>query len=300
MEIVMILITGASGSIGRHLVHHLRGEEITAFVRDPAVGDELGCPYVVGDFDDPESVATAMAGVDRVFLNAGGAQPVTGEQPMVRQQRVVIDAAIEAEVEHIVKVSVWHAREGAKLAEGAHWVIEEHLKKSGLAWSILQPSGFMQNFRTGAAVFTENGDILGAYGDSRVSYVDCSDIAACAAALLTVSPRAGETFVLTGPEALTHTEIAAKLSAVAGREIGYVDLPAQAFAARLASNGLPTGFAQDVAALFAEVAEGRLAPTTDAVADLTGRPPRTFDDFLRENAETIRESWSGSAARVSH
>lgn len=89
---------------------------------------------------------------------------------------------------------------------------------------------------------------------------------------------------------------AAKLSVIEGREIGYIDLPAQAFAARLASNGLPARFAQDVATLFAE---GRLAPTTDAVADLTGRPPRTFDDFLRENAETIRESWSGPAPGAS-
>ena len=288
----MILVTGATGSIGRHLVHQLPGADVTAFVRDPAKGEALGCPYVVGDLDDPDSVAAAMKGVDRVLLNAGGAQPAEGEQPMVRQQRTVIDAAAAAGVAHVVKVSVWHAREGGRLAEGAHWVIEEHLKSSGLDWSILQPSGFMQNFRTGAAVFTEDGHLLGAYGDSRVSYVDCSDIAASAAALLTGDPRHGETFVLTGPEALTHTEIAAKLSAVAGREIRYVDLPAAAFATRLTALGLPVGFAEDVATLFAQVADGRLAPTTSAVADLTGRPPRGFDDFLRDNAETIRRSWS--------
>ncbi|UMP07046.1 SDR family oxidoreductase [Amycolatopsis sp. EV170708-02-1] len=288
----MILITGASGSIGRHLVQRLRGREITAFVRDPATGAELGCPYVVGDFDDPESVAAAVRGVDRVFLNAGGAQPVEGEQPMIRQQCGLIDAAAEAGVAHIVKVSVWHARAGARLAEGAHWVIEEHLKASGLGWNILQPSGFMQNFRTGAGVFTEDGHILGAYGESRVSYVDCVDIAACAAALLTEGARPGETYVLTGPEALTHAEIAAKLSAVAGRNIRYVDLSPRAFAAKLDAAGLPARFAQDVAELFAEVAGGRLAETTTAVTDLTGRPARTFDAFLRDNAGTIRDSWS--------
>ncbi|SDM31945.1 NmrA family NAD(P)-binding protein, partial [Allokutzneria albata] len=288
----MILVFGATGSIGRHLVHQLRGADVTAFVRDPAKGDELGCRYVVGDLDDPASVAAALTGADRVFLNAGGAQPADGEQPMVRQQRTVIDAAAEAGVDHVVKLSVWHAREGGKLAEGAHWLIEEHLRASGLGWSVLQPSGFMQNFLTGAAVFTEHGHILGAYGDSRVSYVDCADIAACAATLLTQDPRHGETFVLTGPEALTHTEIAAKLSRVAGREIRYVDLPASAFATRLTALGLPAHFAHDVAGLFAEVAEGRLAPTTTAVTDLTGRPARTLDDFLGDNADTIRTSWS--------
>ncbi|MFL6121975.1 NAD(P)H-binding protein [Actinophytocola sp.] len=288
----MILVLGATGSIGRHLIPRLAGTDVTAFVRDPAKGEELGCPWVVGDLDDPDSVAAAMEGVDRVLLNAGGAVPAEGEQPMVRQQRTVIDAAIEAGVDHVVKVSVWHAREGGRLAEGAHWVVEEHLRASGLGWSILAPSGFMQNFRTGEAVFTEDGHLLGAYGDSRVSYVDCADIAACAAALLTGDPRHGETFVLTGPEALTHAEIAAKLSAVAGREIRYVDLPAAAFATRLTALGLPDDFAEDVAALFAEVAEGRLAPTTTAVADLTGHPARTFDEFLRDDAEVIRRSWS--------
>jgi uncharacterized protein YbjT (DUF2867 family) len=263
--------------------------EATAFVRDPA---RVTGPHVVGDLDDPASVAAALKGADRVFLNAGGAEPADGEQPMVRRQRTVIDAAVEAGVAHVVKLSVWHAREGGRLAEGAHWLIEEHLRASGLGWSVLQPSGFMQNFRTGAAVFTEGGDILGAYGDSRVSYVDCADIAACAAALLTGDPRHGETFVLTGPEALTHTEIAAKLSAVAGREIRYIDLPAHTFATRLTALGLPAAFAEDVAALFTEVAGGRLAPVTTAVADLTGRPARTFDDFLRDNAETIRAAWA--------
>lgn len=288
----MILVFGASGTIGRHLVHLLRDADVTAFVRDPVKGEELGCRYVVGDLDDPAAVAAALRGADRVFLNAGGAQPSAGEQPMVGQQRTVIDAAVEAEVGYVVKLSVWHARVGGRLAEGAHGLVEQHLKASSLDWSVLAPSGFMQNFLTGAAVFTEHGDILGAYGDSRVSYVDCADIAACAATLLTGEPRAGETFVLTGPEAFTHTEIAAKLSAVVGREIRYVDLPAHTFATRLTGLGLPTSFAEDVAALFTEVATGRLAPTTTAVTDLTGRPAHTFDDFLRDNADTIRASWS--------
>lgn len=291
----MILVLGATGTIGRHLVHRLRGAEVTAFVRDEAKGAELGCPYVVGDLDDPDSVAAAMTGVDRVFLNAGGARPADGEQPMVRQQRTAIDAAVAAGVEHVVKVSVWHARENAPLAEGAHWQIEQHLVASGLDWNVLRPNGFMQNFGTGTAVFTEHGNLLGAYGDARVSYVDCADIAACAATLLTGEPTSGGVFVLTGPEALTHTEIAARLSALARRDIRYVDLPARDFADRLTALGLPAPFAGDVAALFADVASGRLAPTTTDVTDLTGRPARTFDEYLRDNADTVRAVWSAIA-----
>lgn len=106
----MILVFGASGTIGRHLVHLLRDADVTAFVRDPVKGEELGCRYVVGDLDDPAAVAAALRGADRVFLNAGGAQPSAGEQPMVGQQRTVIDAAVEAGVGYVVKLSVWHAR----------------------------------------------------------------------------------------------------------------------------------------------------------------------------------------------
>lgn len=152
----MILVTGATGSIGRHLVRLLLDQRVPvkALVRDEAKGRVLGCDVVVGDFDDPGSLAAAMEGVDRLFLNAGGAQPVDGEQPMIRQQRAVIDAARSAGVSRVVKISVWGAHRGGRLAEGAHWEIEEYLKASGLVRSILQPSGFMQNFVTGAGAFT--------------------------------------------------------------------------------------------------------------------------------------------------
>lgn len=282
----MILVLGATGSIGTHLVRELRdrGEPVRAFVRDPAKGRALGVEYAVGDLDDPPSIAAALAGVDRLLLNAGGAVPADGEQPMVRQQKAAIDAAVAARVSRVVKVSVWGAKPGGRLAEGAHWEIERYLEASGLtsglAWSVLRPSGFMQNFVTGSGSFTADGDLLGAYGDARVSYVDCADIAACAAQLLTGPARPGTTFTLTGPEALTHTEIAALLSDAWGRPVRYVDLPPETFAARLTAQGLPRAFAADVAALFADVATGTLAATTTDVEALTGRPPRTFADFL--------------------
>ena len=142
----------------------------------------------------------------------------------------------------------------------------------------------MQNFLTGAGSFTADGDLIGAYGDARVSYIDAADIAACAQALLTGPVRAGETFILTGPEALSHAEIATRLSAAWRRPIRYVDLARDRFAARLAAQGLPADFAADVAFLFAEVATGTLAATTTHVQDLTGRAPRTFAEFLARGA----------------
>ncbi|MFC4121555.1 SDR family oxidoreductase [Nonomuraea zeae] len=284
-------MTGATGSIGTHLVRLLldRGVPVKALVRDEARGSALGCELVAGDFDDPSSLAAAMRGVDRLFLNAGGAQPVDGEQPMIRQQRAAIDAARAAGVSRVVKISVWHAHRGGRLAEGAHWEIEEHLKASGLGWSILQPSGFMQNFITGAGAFTTDGELAGAYGDAGVSYIDCHDVAACAAALLTGSAGLGETYVLTGPRALSHAEIAQELSTALGRTVGHVALSPDELATALRAQGLPERFADDVAELSRQVATGSLEATTDAVRELTGREPRTFAQFLAANAQALRD-----------
>jgi NAD(P)H dehydrogenase (quinone) len=289
----MILITGATGSIGRHLVHRLQqdGVPFRALVRDRDRGLSLGCDLSVGDFDDPASIAEAMRGVDSLLLNGAGALPASGEQPMVRQQRAVIEAARAAGVSRVVKVSVWGAREGGLLALGAHWQIEQSLKSSGLEWSLLRPSGFMQNFLTGAGAFSEDGDLVGAQGESRVSYVDCYDIAACAAELLTSGPGgrgAGRAYTLTGPEALTQAEIAGQLSAALGRTVRYVDLTSAGFAARLRAQGLPPQFADDVVTLWDEVATGSQSAITPDVAELTGRPPRTFAAFLAAHQHAPR------------
>ncbi|WP_431899963.1 SDR family oxidoreductase [Nonomuraea sp. bgisy101] len=288
----MILVTGATGSIGTHLVRLLLdcGIPFRAMVRDEAKGKALGCDFVVGDFDDPASLGPALKGVDRLFLNAGGAEPVDGEQPMIRQQRAAIDAARAAGVSRVVKISVWHAHRGGRLAEGAHWEIEEYLKASGLSCSILQPSGFMQNFVTGAGTFTADGKLIGAYGDAGVSYVDCYDIAACAAALLTGPDGEGGTYVVTGPRALTQAEIAQQLSTTLGRTVEQIDLTPEELAAALRAQGLPDHFAEDVAELSRQVATGRLEPTTTVVRELSGREPRTFAQFLAANSGQFFQS----------
>ncbi|MFI7229895.1 NAD(P)H-binding protein [Nonomuraea angiospora] len=286
----MILVTGATGSIGTHLVRLLqeKGVAFKALVRDEVKARALGCDVVTGDFDDPGSLAPAMEGVDRLFLNAGGAQPVDGEQPMVRQQKAAIDAARAAGVSKVVKVSVSGAHRGGRLAQGAHWEIEEYLKASGLGWSMLRPGGFMQNFVTGTAAFTADGKLLDVYGGAPVSYIDCHDIAACAAALLTGSGGLGETYELTGPQALTCAEIAQELSAALGRTVDHAELSPDELAAGLRAQGLPARFADDLAELSRQVASGSMAATTTAVRDLTGREPRTFGEFLAANAEALR------------
>ncbi|MCX4870153.1 MULTISPECIES: NAD(P)H-binding protein [unclassified Streptomyces] len=269
-------MTGATGTIGRYLVRALTEADapFRALVRDARKGKELGCEFVVGDFDDPASMVSALKGVDRLLLNSGGALPLAGQQPMVRQQTGVIDAARAAGVTWVVKVSAWQPGPDAKLSVRAHWEIEQHLQASGLRWSSLRPTGYMQNFFTGDGGFTHSGALTGPYGVGRVAYIDAYDVAACAAALLTGPLGGGDAYALTGPEALTHEEIAAKLT------IPFHDLAPKKASGDLRAQGLSGWFVDDLLRLYADMAAGSMSEVTTAVSDLTGRPPRTFDEFL--------------------
>lgn len=272
----VLLVTGATGTIGRYLVRALTEADapFRALVRDARKGKELGCEFVVGDFDDPASMVSALKGVDRLLLNSGGALPLAGQQPMVRQQTGVIDAARAAGVTWVVKVSAWQPGPDAKLSVRAHWEIEQHLQASGLRWSSLRPTGYMQNFFTGDGGFTHSGALTGPYGVGRVAYIDAYDVAACAAALLTGPLGGGDAYALTGPEALTHEEIAAKLT------IPFHDLAPKKASGDLRAQGLSGWFVDDLLRLYADMAVSSMSEVTTAVSDLTGRPPRTFDEFL--------------------
>ncbi|WAL76078.1 NAD(P)H-binding protein [Kitasatospora sp. YST-16] len=286
----MILLTGATGSIGRHLVRRLaaRGAEFRALVRDEAKGRALGCAYTVGDFADPGSLAAAFDGVDRLFLNGPGAVPVDGEQPMLRQLGAVIDAAAAAGVERVVKVSVRHAAPGRPLSEGVHGALDRRLAASGpAAWTLLQPSGFLQNLLA-PGTFTPDGRLVGRYGGAPVSHIDCRDIADCAEVLLTGPPRPGESFALTGPEAVTDRQLADRVSRALHHPVGLLPRTPDEVAADLTAQGAPAGFAAELAVLLHEVAAGSLAEVTTAVPDLLGRPARTVDAFLTDHLPAFR------------
>ncbi|WP_101786882.1 NAD(P)H-binding protein [Nonomuraea indica] len=268
----MIVVTGATGTIGRALIGSLGGEDVVAVVRRPA---DLGCRYVLGDFDRPETIARVLSPGDRLFLNSSLWPGFTGAH------RAVIDAAREAGVAHVVTVSVRGAAPGAPLGGGMHGDVDAHLRASGLPWSVLQPVGFMQNL----LAEVRDGHFHGSYGPGPVGYIDARDVAAVAAALLTRPvAEAGGDHVLTGPDARTHEEIAAAISAVLRRPVAYVDLPVPAMAAHLAGQGMPADAAHRLAALMAEVGDGRWATTTTTVEDITGRPPRSLTRFLAEHA----------------
>jgi len=168
-------------------------------------------------------------------------------------------------------------------------MVERQLMQSGLKYTILRPTGFMQNFvNYDAARIVATGAIRAPLGDARVSWIDVRDIAAVAAAVLCEEEHEGRIYDLSGPEALSHYEIATKLSSAVGREIRYAPLSdAEAFREMLA-RGLPASAARSMLSLYQAYREAGTGPVTGWVEILTGRSPRSFDAFAQEHADRFR------------
>ncbi|MFB4305420.1 NAD(P)H-binding protein [Actinomadura sp. GTD37] len=264
----MIVVTGATGTIGRALIDELGGAA-RAVVRRAEQGEELGCDYVVGDLERPESIPLEPG--DRLFLNSA-LWP-----GFARAHQAVIDHAAAADVAQVVTVSVRGVSSASLLGFGMHGRVDAHLKASGVPWSILAPVGFMQNL---AGDVDEEGRIFGSYGRGGVGYIDARDIAAVAAVLLTRPVGADATYELTGPAAPTHDEVAAELTRALGRTVRYVDLTVEEAAVHLKGRGMPAEAARDLAELMSQIGDGRWASTTTTVADILGREPRSLREFL--------------------
>jgi len=279
----VILVIGATGHVGSELVRLLaeRGTPARALIHSPdraASIQRLGLEVALGDFEQPDTLDAAMAGCDHVFLLS----PPHPRQP--EQEQHVIDAAKRAGVGHVVKQSVPGADPDAGVVFGRwHAQIEQSLAQSGLAHTLLRPSYFMQNFLMSAQLVAEQGVLYGMTGEARISYIDASDIAAVAAQVLTSPGNHGTSYMLTGPEALTAAEVAERLSAATGRQVRYVNMPPEAFRQALAGAGLPGWLVDALVEGNTMLAAGHGATVTDEVARLTGRPPRTFEQFAADH-----------------
>ena len=281
----MILLTGATGTTGREVVKELKAAGaagVRVLARDhsrAAFAAEAGFETVAGDFERPETLGPALAGVERALL-------LTPPSPHTFElQRGFVEAAKRAGVRHVVKLSVYGADPSEP--EGFlkwHGQAEEALEASGLAYTMLQPNFFMQNLLGQAAQIAGQGAIYQATGDGRASMIDARDIAAVAARALTEGGHEGLSYVLTGPEALSYQDAAETLSNVLGREVKYVPLTPEQFREAAGAQGLPGWLLDALERLNELFASGRAANVSGDVRRVTGNGARTFEQFARDHA----------------
>jgi uncharacterized protein YbjT (DUF2867 family) len=277
-----ILVTGATGNVGAHVVRTLtaRGVPVRAFVRDAGKAVRTLGPNVelaVGDFADRLSLDRALNGADCLFLACGN---VPGQ---IDFECAAIDAAANAGVARVVKLSGPDANVDSPLIfERWHGAIEQHLAESGLPSVLLRPRTFMTNLLAYAGSVAQTGMLFAPAGTARISFVDSRDVADVAAETLTGAGHEGHTYTLTGPDAVTFERIAHEMGAALGRPIRYVNVGDDDARQAMTSDGLPPAVADAIVAIFASQRAGSMADTTDTVRALTGREPRGIAAFARE------------------
>ncbi|GHF68564.1 uncharacterized protein YbjT (DUF2867 family) [Amycolatopsis bartoniae] len=277
----MILVTGASGNVGRALVELLPGD-VRAAYRDPlktARAAESGRQAVTLDLDVPETLAPALAGVDAVFLmGATGPGQTAQELNLLRAARAV--------GARVVKLSVWRAGERLTPIARLHQPVEAALAASGLPWTVLRPNFYLQNFlrQPGIRAAGEFGFPL---ITAPVSFVDAEDVARVAAHVLTTDGHDGRTYDLTGPEALTYGDAAKVFSKVLGKPVRYVASPdAEARAAMLA-RGIPAFHADLLIEVAQAYREGGADTVTSTVPELTGRKASGLASFISRHRDVF-------------
>jgi uncharacterized protein YbjT (DUF2867 family) len=285
MAAARILVTGATGRVGGALVPLLKraGVSVVALVRDPKRADALksqGIEMRKGDLADPASLGAALAGIDKAFLATGDSR----DKAVLEKN--FIAAAAEAGVGHIVKLSAQSAGLAPPRSFGrSHREAEIALEHSGVPFTVLRPTFFMQSMLLFADDIRKKGKFMAPIKAGRVAMVDLRDVAAAAACCLADDSQKGKAYILTGPRPIGFPEIARLIGQARGRNVVFSPLPA--FIARLAmpyATGMPRWYANLVIDLFVALNKGAQTPITDSVERLTGKPPRTFEAFLKENA----------------
>lgn len=285
----MILVTGATGLNGQELLRVLsaKGVAVRALVRNPARAEAIAAlpnvEIVQGDMARPETLAAGLRGVDRAML-------ISSSDPMMLDvQTNFIDAASKAGVKHVVKLSgIMPELDSAFRFARMHGEIEKRLEASGMAFTHLRAGEFMPAYFRQVPNITAKGAMFLPMEEARIASIDVGDIAEIAARVLTGSGHEGKTYPLTGPEALTMTQVAEKLSAATGKTIRYVNVPPEAARQAQLAAGMPPYLADALFELFAERRNGKEAKVWPDAQALLGRRPTSFDEFARRNAAVFR------------
>lgn len=280
----MILITGATGNIGRELIPQLQsmGCRLRVLVRDEKRAAHLdpAIERAIGDLNDTASLHSAMHAVQRVFL-------VTFE---TQQDINVIRTAKEAGVQHIVKLSTLEATEHKIKVGKWHYEREELIRASGMAWTILRPGMFMNNtiewwaesIKGQSSVFFPGGKT------GKVAPIDPRDVAKVAALALTEAGHEGKAYELTGAELFTISEMVQVISKVLGKSIQYTDIPPIAAKLFMLKTGMDKTLVNALMEMLTSLRKNEGAIVTETFRQLTGKPPHTFEAWCQEHVDAFQ------------
>ncbi|MER6535402.1 SDR family oxidoreductase [Streptomyces sp900105755] len=279
-----IVVTGATGQLGRLTVeallrHGTPAADIIATGRDIARIKDLadrGITVRRADFADTDGLAEAFAGADRLLL-VSASVPV-GER--VANHRRVIDAAVSAGVSLVAYTSTTHANTATTVIGATHGETEEYLRDRGIPSVLLRNSWYLENYTSQLPQILQNGAVVGAAGEGRISAASRADYAEAAAVVLTTEGHTGAVYELGGDESFTLTELASAISAAAGKQVTYADLPETDFAQALAAAGLPAELAEVLADADRGMTRGEMYTDSGDLRRLMGRPPVTLAEAL--------------------
>lgn len=272
-----ILVTGATGHVGGRVAELLsaRDRPLRRLARDPAKAAALnGAPVVAGDYADPVSLDAAVAGVEMVFLASASGQPLK----RAKLHGNVIDAAARGGVKRVVYLSFQSASATSPFPYSAdHLLTEAHLKQSGLAFTILRDSFYLDLLPEMA---DDRGVIRGPGGNGKVAWVSREDVAQVVAAVLIQPGHDGRTYDVTGSEAFGLAEAVERLSAVAPMPVSYAEETLEEGRAWRTKSGASDWEMEAWLGSYLAMASGELSKTSDTVERITGRRPFTLESYF--------------------
>lgn len=276
-----IAITGSTGQLGRLVIEGLKengtSEEIIALARSPEKAADLGVDARKADYDQPETLASALSGVDTLLLISGSE---VGKR--VPQHKAIIDAAVSSGVKRIVYTSLLKADSSPISLAPEHVETESLIKASGLEYTILRNGWYTENYTGSLGGAVEAGAMVGASGDGKISSATRQDYADAAVAVLTTDGHSNATYELAGDVAFTKSDMARELSAQAGKDIPYQDLTEDEYGKLLASFGLPDGLATMLAAVDTDTKNGALYHDGNDLSSLIGRQTTSLTQAIKD------------------
>ena len=279
----MIAITGATGQLGRlvidALVKRVPASSIVAAVRSPEKADDLnalGVTLRTADYNQPDTLRTAFAGVEKVLLISSSE---VGQR--AAQHQAVIEAAKAAGVKFIAYTSLLHADTSPLGLAREHRITEALLQASGIPFALLRNGWYTENYAASIAPALAHHAFIGAVGAGRISSAARADYAAAAAEVMSRDDQGGKVYELAGDDSYTLAQFSAEIAKQSGEAVDYINMPQAEFAAALKGAGLPEGLAEMLADSDAGAEQGGLLDNSRTLSQLIGRPTTPFAEVIK-------------------